>query len=74
LIEYLSNRDDVEIVHISDSLWKRSWDLFRNRPDKGWSLTDCISFTTMQDRQLTAALAADLHFRQAGFAALLFDE
>jgi predicted nucleic acid-binding protein len=36
-----------------------------------WSLTDCISFVVMQDRQITGALTADHHFEQAGFTALL---
>ena len=45
--------------------------LFRDRPDKDWGLTDCMSFVVMQDYGLTAALTSDNHFRQAGFRALL---
>jgi len=45
--------------------------LHRSRPDKAWSLTDCISFRVMHDRGVTRALAHDLHFEQAGFEALL---
>jgi predicted nucleic acid-binding protein len=45
--------------------------LYDRRPDKRWSLTDCISFTVMQRQTLTAALTADHHFRQAGFELLL---
>jgi predicted nucleic acid-binding protein len=41
------------------------------RPDKGWSLTDCVSFHVMHDRGLTRALAYDHHFAQAGFEPLL---
>jgi predicted nucleic acid-binding protein len=45
--------------------------LFANRPDKEWSLTDCISFVVMNERELRQALTADRHFEQAGFLALL---
>jgi uncharacterized protein len=42
-----------------------------SRPDKEWSLTDCISFVVMQECGLIEALTADHHFEQAGFVALL---
>jgi uncharacterized protein len=45
--------------------------LFSSRPDKRWSLTDCISFAAMTERHMTEALTADIHFEQAGFRALL---
>jgi predicted nucleic acid-binding protein len=45
--------------------------LHQSRPDKHWSLTDCISFVVMQDRAVQQALAFDYHFEQAGFEALL---
>lgn len=45
--------------------------LYTQRPDKDWSLTDCISFVVMKQHGLTEALTADRHFEQAGFKALL---
>lgn len=45
----------AEVVHVDEPLWKRGWQLFRERSDKAWSLTDCISFVVMQDRNLTQA-------------------
>ena len=45
--------------------------LFAERPDKDWSLTDCISFVVMQEQGICEALTADHHFEQAGFVALL---
>jgi predicted nucleic acid-binding protein len=74
LVDRIMARDDIEVVQFSSMLWDRSWTLFRSRPDKAWSMTDCISFEVMQERGLTEALAADSHFKQAGFRALLLDE
>jgi predicted nucleic acid-binding protein len=41
------------------------------RPDKDWSLTDCISFVVMNAESISEALTGDEHFEQAGFVALL---
>ena len=74
LIEHLRQRPDVHIVPAEAALWERGWGLYRSRPDKGWSLTDCVSFVVMQDAGLTDALTTDEHFCQAGFRAVLLDE
>ena len=44
--------------------------LYRDRPDKGYSLVDCISMQAMRRLGLTAALTNDRHFEQEGFQAL----
>lgn len=41
------------------------------RPDKDWSLIDCMSFVVMEDMAIEEALTTDRHFEQAGFRALL---
>lgn len=58
-------------IQADDTLFRRGINLFQQRPDKQWSLTDCISFIVMQDHGITEALTADKHFEQAGFVALL---
>ena len=45
--------------------------LHAQRPDKSWSLTDCISFEVMKHLDILEALTEDHHFEQAGFRALL---
>jgi len=55
----------------SQELFERGLNLYRQRPDKDWSLTDCISFVVMREHGVTKALTADRHFEQAGFAILL---
>jgi len=73
LIDHILGRPDVEVVRTAPDLWARGWALYRQRPDKGWGLTDCLSFVVMNDMGLQDALTADDHFRQAGFRAVLLD-
>ena len=61
----------VEIVPLSEPLYADALRLFTAREDKEWGLTDAISFVVMQERGITEALTADVHFQQAGFRALL---
>lgn len=56
----------VTIVPGSDDLFRRGAGLYRQRPDKDWPLTDCISFVVMGDHGITEALTGDAHFKQAG--------
>lgn len=46
---------------------------YKDRADKGYSLTDCHSMLVMEERGITEALTFDEHFEQAGFRALLRD-
>jgi uncharacterized protein len=59
------------IITPSADLWNKGLELYRSRPDKSWSLTDCISFEIMREHGITDALTADRHFEQAGFNILL---
>jgi predicted nucleic acid-binding protein len=73
-IEMLSTNPLAEIVNLSTDLYQRGFELYKNRLDKGWGLTDCISFVVMADRGSTDVLTTDDHFRQAGYNALLLDQ
>ena len=52
-------------------LFRAAADLYAQRPDQRWSVTDCASFLIMRERNITEALAHDIDFVQAGFRALL---
>ena len=71
LVARLQSDPENELVPPSEELMARGVGLYDARPDKQWSLTDCISFVVMQDRHITGALTADHHLEQAGFTALL---
>ncbi len=67
----LRARPDTLIVPMTDQLLQQGIDLYTQRPDKEWSLTDCISFVVMTREGISEALTGDHHFEQAGFVALL---
>jgi predicted nucleic acid-binding protein len=71
LLDMLRESPDAKIVPASEELFERGIELFRQRADKDWPLTDCISFIVMRDEGLTDAVTGDRHFEQAGFRALL---
>jgi len=48
-----------------------AFQLYCDRPDKDWSMTDCSSSLIMRQYGIDAALTHDKHFEQAGFSALL---
>ena len=70
-ILHLRGSAACEIVPASRELLDRALDLYHQHADKGWTLTDCVSFVIMRERNVTDALTGDKHFEQAGFAALL---
>jgi predicted nucleic acid-binding protein len=45
--------------------------LYEQRNDKGYSLVDCISMTTMRHDRISEVLTNDHHFKQEGFEILL---
>lgn len=70
LLEELPKQSGTVVRSLNENLRNRGLDLYGRRPDKEWSLTDCISFVVMQEEGLEEALTGDRHFEQAGFRAL----
>jgi len=71
LMEQLESDLRTIVIATSHELFVQGLNVYRNRPDKNWSLTDCISFAVMENEGLSEALTADHHFEQAGFSRLL---
>ncbi len=63
----------VKIIPASSDLFRKALELYEQRLDKDWGLTDCTSFVVMSENNVSEALTADDHFRQAGFKVLLLD-
>lgn len=71
LLHGFENNPMVDIVPVTSDLYAKAFTLYRQRPDKRWGMTDCISFVVMHEQGITEALAHDINFEQAGFTALL---
>ncbi len=69
LDDFEANPNNI-LIWPDESLIRRAMALYDARPDKQWSLTDCISFTVMEHQGISQALTADHHFEQADFVAL----
>ena len=71
LYRVLQHQKEFTIIPASRALLEEGINLFENRANKEWSLTDCISFVVMKKEGIDEALTGDHHFEQAGFVALL---
>ncbi len=70
-INSLRQLNILQIIPISQALFANGWQLYSQRHDKEWGLTDCISFVVMTQEQIAIAFTSDHHFQQAGFIKLL---
>lgn len=70
--EFIRSSPTIRLVHPSADEEERAWRLFLERPDKGYSLTDCLSFVVMRRLRVNTALATDAHFAQEGFRIVPF--
>jgi uncharacterized protein len=66
----LLESSSIRFFHIDIDLFEEGWQYFQSRPDKRYSLTDCLSFVVMEREGLREALTFDDHFAQAGFRVL----
>ena len=71
LIDGLRSLADLQIVAADSTLLADGWQLYRNRLDKEWSLTDCTSMIVLQRERIDQVFTSDHHFEQAGFMKLL---
>lgn len=69
-VENLLKSSVVRVIPQSRESFRAGLHLYAARPDKGYSLVDCISMATMRSEGLTEALTNDRHFEQEGFRAL----
>ena len=62
---------NVKVLPQSRDSFLRGVDLYEQRPDKEYSLTDCISMNAMRSESVSEILTNDRHFNQDGFNVLI---
>jgi len=71
LVERMRADPSIQILPQSHEGFLAGIGLYQARPDKGYSLTDCISMETMRREGLSEVLTNDEHFAQEGLTCLL---
>jgi uncharacterized protein len=61
-IEKILLNQDVERADATHENFLNGFELYKNRLDKGYSLTDCISMNIMREREISEILTHDPHF------------
>ncbi len=74
VLDLMNNSTDVDVVEQSRASFLAGLALYEARPDKNYSLVDCISMQLMKAESLTEALSTDGHFAQEGFTILLKEQ
>jgi uncharacterized protein len=67
----LLNDPTVTVIPQSRQTFLAGLALYEARPDKEYSLADCISMAAMRQEGITEVLTHDDHFTQEGFTRLL---
>ena len=70
-LKRLRNDPNVTIIPQTSQQFDAATQLFAQRLDQRYSLTDCASFLVMEERGISQALTFDTDFRAAGFGATL---
>jgi len=61
---------NIQVIAYTPELRELGFKLYGERPDKGYSFTDCISMTVMNQMNISDVLTGDRHFQQEGFTIL----
>ncbi|HIC90885.1 MAG TPA: PIN domain-containing protein [Syntrophaceae bacterium] len=62
----LWNQEVATLVRVTEKDESRAWEIFVKYKDRGFSFTDCTSFSIMERLKLETAFAFDDHFIQYG--------
>jgi predicted nucleic acid-binding protein len=61
----------AKVIPQSHELFLSGLEFYKARPDKEYSLTDCLSMMIMWEYDITDVLTHDKHFAQEGFRILI---
>lgn len=70
-VETILRNREVTVIPQTRRSFLQAFVLYKARPDKGYSLTDCLSMTIMRQRKIKHVLTTDRHFEQERFLPLM---
>lgn len=70
-VHQIASDPQVRTIPQSDHSFQAGLQLYQARPDKQYSLADCVSMTAMRLEGLSEVLTHDQHFSQEGFTLLM---
>ena len=73
VVESILGDRTIRVLPQTHETFRAGFELYAARPDKGYSLPDCISMETMRREGLTDVLTNDRHFEQEGFYSVFRD-
>ena len=71
MVHAILDNPNVKVVPQSRDSFLKGLELYKNRTDKKYSLTDCVSMNVMKNKKISEALTHDHHFEQEGFKNLM---
>ena len=74
VLDLINERTLADVVEQSRTSFLAGLALYEKRPDKSYSLVDCISMQLMKGESLSDVLSTDNHFTQEGFTILLKEQ
>jgi uncharacterized protein len=69
-VDNILNHATIQVVQQTRQSFLSGLELYRDRLDKSYSLTDCVSTKTIRELAITEVLTHDHHFVQEGFVIL----
>ncbi|HEY7388572.1 MAG TPA: hypothetical protein VH640_08685 [Bryobacteraceae bacterium] len=70
-VREILNDPTIQVAPQSHESFLAGLALYERRPDKQYSLVDCISMNVMRQRDILEILTRDRHFSQEGFVRLV---
>jgi predicted nucleic acid-binding protein len=71
MVKRIMDNPNVKVMPQSRDSFLKGLELYGQRPDKTYSLTDCISMNVMKKESIMEVLTNDRHFEQEGYVVLI---
>jgi predicted nucleic acid-binding protein len=71
MVKQILAHPNIRVIPQSRDSFYKGLKFYAKRLDKTYSMVDCISMKTMQEKSISEILTNDNHFEQAGFQVLI---